>query len=188
MTRQRSGLKPRSRSHFRGNRIPAHNDRSDNPAAKLKVVLGKVKREPKHYPSLPHARVAEAMRAVWTADADEPVRLLLEFIVLTACRFSEAADLTWTDVDFDSRVWTVPAERMKAGCLHRVPLARQALDLLERTRTLSRSGSLAFVRYGRGRPRRVGDAAVNKLLQRLGLVDDTGCKVTVHGFRSTYRV
>ena len=97
-------------------------------------------------------------------------------------------DLTWTEVDFDSRVWTVPAERMKAGCLHRVPLARQALDLLERTRTLSRSGSLAFVRYGRGRPRRVGDAAVNKLLQRLGLVDDTGCKVTVHGFRSTYRV
>ncbi len=81
----------------------AHKCRQDNPAADLKVLLPKVKREPDHHPYLPHKRVADAVRTVWAADdVDEAVRLLLVFIVLTACRFKTA---------------TAPAD----GCSHGIP-------------------------------------------------------------------
>ncbi len=129
----------------------AHKYRQDNPAAELKVLLPKVKREPDHHPSLPHKRVADAVRAVRAADdVDEAVRLLLVFIVLTACRFNEAAGATWSEIDCESGLWTVPKERMKNGREHRVPLSRQALWILDLCRGLGRSDSLVFaVRKGR---------------------------------------
>ena len=55
----------------------------------------------------------------------------LEFIILTACRSGEARLATWGEIDLDNKVWTIPAERMKAGREHRVPLTDDAIKLLE---------------------------------------------------------
>ena len=165
----------------------AHKYRSDNPAAELTVLLPKVRKEPRHRSSLPHADVAEAMRLVQAADVDEAIRLLVPFVVLTAARYAEAARLPWAELDLDSALWTVPAERMKAGYEHEVPLSRQALGLLDRMRALGRSDSMVFVRRGSG-VRLVSNYAVNKLLRKLDLRDTAGRVVTLHGFRSTYRV
>ena len=146
----------------------AHKHRSDNPAAELKVLLRKVKREPTYHPSLPHAEVTDAMRDVQAAGVDEALRLFVVFVVLTAARYSEAAHLSWAELNLHSALWTVPAERMKARCVHRVPLSRQALAVLDRARSLARSDSAVFVRRGPG-VRLVSNHAANRLLRDLEL-------------------
>jgi integrase len=98
----------------------------------------------------------------------------LEFTILTAARVSEAVGARWCEISGD--VWTVPAERMKGGKPHRVPLSRRAMDLLE---TLSRNGDLIFPGPKFGRALNIN--APRKLL--IGM----GQRVTVHGFRSSFR-
>jgi len=53
-----------------------------------------------------------------------------EFAILTAARSGEVRGATWMEIDMDARVWTIPAERMKAGKEHRVPLSTAAVTLL----------------------------------------------------------
>jgi integrase len=102
----------------------------------------------------------------------------LEFTVLTAARTSEAIGAQWSEIDPAARTWTVPAERMKAGKEHVVPLSDPVLELLA---TLPRSGSDVVFENGRvGRP--ISNMAMAMTLRRMG---HDG--VTVHGFRSTFR-
>jgi integrase len=54
----------------------------------------------------------------------------LEFAILTSARTSEVTEMTWDEIDFDAKAWTVPAERMKAKKPHRVPLSEAALSIL----------------------------------------------------------
>ena len=56
----------------------------------------------------------------------------LEFAILTAARSGEVLGARWSEIDLDEKTWTVPAERMKAGVLHRVPLSHAALAILTR--------------------------------------------------------
>ena len=53
--------------------------------------------------------------------------MALEFLILTAARTSEVLGATWAEIDFDARVWTVPADRMKGGRQHRVPFSNRAI-------------------------------------------------------------
>ena len=55
----------------------------------------------------------------------------LEFAILTAARTGEVIGARWDEINLDERLWTVPAERMKAGREHRVPLSDAALAILE---------------------------------------------------------
>jgi integrase len=99
----------------------------------------------------------------------------LEFTILTAARVNEVVGARWSEISGD--VWTIPAERMKGGKPHRVPLSRQATDLLE---MLPRNGDLIFPGPKFGRALNIN--APRKLL--IGM----GHRVTVHGFRSSFRV
>jgi integrase len=102
----------------------------------------------------------------------------LEFQVLTAARSSEVLNATWPEIDFDNKLWTVPAERMKASREHVVPLSARALAILRDMAKL-RAGDLVFAGYRDGRP--LWGNTVLKVLRRLGH------NVTAHGFRSTFR-
>ena len=55
----------------------------------------------------------------------------LEFVTLTAARTSGVIGATWAEIDMGAKVWTVPAERLKSGRTHRVPLSKRALEILE---------------------------------------------------------
>ncbi|MCF8475858.1 MAG: integrase arm-type DNA-binding domain-containing protein [Pseudolabrys sp.] len=104
----------------------------------------------------------------------------LEFVVLTAARSGEALGATWGEIDFPTKVWTVPAHRMKAGREHRVPLSPRAVAILEELTKLSNEpGDHVFPSTKPGRP--LSGMAMNMLLRRLKL------DVTVHGFRSSFR-
>ena len=80
------------------------------------------------------------------ADADSwpGVRLLIQFQTLTACRPAEARGATWAEVDPESAVWTVPANRTKTNREHRIPLSRAALHVLDRARQLTGEEGYVF--------------------------------------------
>ncbi len=108
-----------------------------------------------------------------------PSALALEFLILTAARSGEVRGMQWCEIDTAAALWTVPADRMKAGRTHRVPLPKRALEIVENMRPLAKRSELVF-------PNRIGGEctpdAFLRLLERMGAGDSTP-----HGFRSTFR-
>ena len=104
--------------------------------------------------------------------------LALRFTILTAARTGEAIGSTWSEFDLDKGLWTVPAERVKAGREHRVPLSAAALDLVKSLWNV-RQGDFLFPGLKPGRP--ISNMAMDKTLR------DAGLDFTVHGFRSTFK-
>jgi integrase len=101
----------------------------------------------------------------------------LEFAILTAGRTGEVIGATWGEIDMSGRIWTVPAERMKGGRTHRVPLCERALEILK---SLPREGDHVFVGARVRKP--LSQMALLMTLRRMGRAG-----LTVHGFRSTFR-
>ena len=154
--------------------------RDDNPAATaLAAVLPKLPRTAAHHRAVPFAQVPETVRAVRESSASLVTQLALEFLVLTAARSGEVRLATWGEVDLASRVWTIPAARMKAGREHRVPLSQQAVVALEDARGLSDDDGLVFPSRHAGKA--LSDMTLSGLLRRLGIA------AVPHGFRSSFR-
>jgi integrase len=107
-------------------------------------------------------------------------RLALEATILTAARSGEVRGARWDELDLEEATWTVPADRMKAGRVHVVPLSPAALDVFRRaaTRRLAEC-ELVFPSAKRGRA--LSDMTLLKVVR------DSGRDVTVHGFRSAFR-
>ena len=163
--------------------------RTDNPAAQALDLLPRVKRLPRHQPSLPYTKIRAAMAALRASDAEDVVKDVLLFIVLNAVRLGEAVKAVWSEIDFDDRVWTLAPERMKGGRVHQVPLSDQALALLHGVRARASSSALIFTfRSSRGRIRSVTGDALIYWLRKLDLRDPQGQLVVTHGFRTTFRV
>lgn len=101
----------------------------------------------------------------------------LEFAILTAARSGEVRDATWAEVDLDSAVWTISADRMKAGKEHRIPLSDDAVQLL---RNLPRFEDCNLI-FASTKGKALSDMTLTAVLRRMGL------QVTAHGFRSTFR-
>ena len=162
--------------------------RPDNPAAALKRLLPNVRKVPNHRASLPYPEAPEAM-VEWQALSINPaVKLVLLFIVLTAARLTEATHATWSEIDWRKRVWHVPGRRMKMCRAHDVPLSWQAFEVLAEAASLKRSDSLIFALLGsNGVARPPSQRTVSDALRQLGRVDAEGRRITVHGFRTTFR-
>lgn len=107
-------------------------------------------------------------------------RLALEALILTAARSGEIRLARWSEIDLDKAIWTVPADRMKAGKEHVVPLSPAALRVFRQAKELRVGGSdLIFQGAARGKP--LSDMTLLKILRDMKL------DVTVHGFRSAFR-
>lgn len=130
-----------------------------------------------NHAALPYVRVGEFVQKL-RAEQSLSARAV-ELIILTATRTGEAFLATWSEFDLDRATWTIPAERMKAGREHRVPLSRDAVKVL---RKLAQLGTTGFVFPGAKEGRPLSNMAGLKLLDRMGYGD-----FTVHGFRSTFR-
>jgi len=100
--------------------------------------------------------------------------------ILCATRSSETLNATWTEFDFDSATWTIPAKRMKMGKEHRIPLSTTAVDLL---RTTLRIEGNPYVFPGAKRERPLSNMAMLEMLRGMR----KGECLTVHGFRSAFR-
>ena len=143
----------------------------------LSAVLpaaGKLKRG--HHGAMPYADVPAFMKAL--AGRRGTAARALTFTILTATRSGEVRGATWSEIDMDKAVWIVPADRMKAGREHRVPLSPAALAILE---ALPKGEPEALVFPGAKRGRPMSDMTLGAVLKRMELDD-----FTVHGFRSTF--
>jgi integrase len=127
-----------------------------------------------HYTALPYQDVP-AFMARLRANNSMAARLI-EFTILTASRLGEARGALWSEIDGDT--WTAPAERMKSGREHRVPLSRAAVALLKQMREIKR-GDLIF--YG------MRDGPVAGVTALMLAKQIAGGPVTIHGFRSSFR-
>ena len=167
------------------------NRTGDNPArwkGNLDALLPKPSRVAKvrHHPALALVDAAD-----WMADLrarDGIATRALEFVALTAARSGEVRGATWAEMDLASGLWTIPADKMKAGKEHRVPLTEEALALLK---ALPKTGNYVFPAARGGM---LSDMALSACMRRIqkasgGRYTDaaSGRPAVPHGLRSTFR-
>ena len=131
-----------------------------------------------HMAALPYQEVPDAVRKIRSSQAWPATKLAFEFLILTACRSGEVRRAMWAEIDIEARLWTIPAERMKAGKEHRVPLSASALIVLEGAREFEDSTGLVF-------PSPQGKMLSENALSLRARKDNLGA--VPHGFRSSFR-
>ena len=152
-----------------------------NVADGIGAALPAARKGKKHHPALPYAEVGAALEAIAACTATEALKSCLRFIILTAVRSGEARGATWSEMDLQAAEWRIPAERMKAGREHRVPLSAAAMDTLERARSLYSPAGWCFPAPS-GASRQMHATTLAQVVRRL-----YGGRCTVHGFRSSFR-
>lgn len=150
----------------------------ENPVTAIKDanVLPTVRAPVQHHDAMPWREVPAFHAKLMSRDAMAAKALM--FTILTTSRTSEVLEMKWPEVDFDAWLWTVPAERMKGGKVHRVPLTDEMLAILEPLKAMKSD----FVFEGQKRHRPLSNMSMLMLLRRMG---ESG--FTVHGFRSSFR-
>ncbi len=133
-----------------------------------------------HHAALPYADLPSFMKDL--AGREALAARALEFTILTAARSGEVLGATWGEVDLDKAEWTIPAERMKAGKEHSIPLSSRAVAILQGVQPLNTEDSKAAPLFPTNAGRKLSGMAMSMLLRRMGRD-----AITVHGFRSTFR-
>lgn len=136
---------------------------------------GKLKRG--HHAAMPYADVPAFMKKI--REASGVGARALEITVLTASRTGETMGARWAEFDFRENVWTVPAERMKGGREHRVPLTDRVLAVLTEMKKRSVND---FVFPGSKASTPISNMTMAKVMKTYG-----ADAFTVHGFRSAFR-
>jgi integrase len=131
-----------------------------------------------HHASLDYTKLPDFVRELRIHQSLSKSAIALEFLILTACRTGEVLNAQWDEINWDTKVWTIPAVRTKTRKPHRVPLSPMAIDLL---RNLVSDGPYIFM--GRSTQHHSG-AALNPRAMYEFL---RSTPFTVHGFRSTFR-
>lgn len=153
----------------------------------LLATISKTSRT-KNHPSLPWQRIGAFMSAL---RAREGVSArAVEFAILTACRSGEVRGARWAEFDTVGKLWTIPAERMKAKREHQVPLSDAALAVLESIPKVED----AEVVFAGTKKQPLSDMSLTAVIRRMNgdekpvWADANGDSITVHGFRSTFRM
>ncbi|MDP3977039.1 MAG: integrase domain-containing protein [Pseudomonas sp.] len=148
-----------------------------NPLSGIRSVFKKPKK--KNMAALAPDELKELMVAIANASIKRTTRCLIEWQLNTMTRPAEAATTRWADIDFEKRIWTIPAERMKKRRIHIVPLTDQALALLEAIKPYS--GHREYVFPADRDPRtHCNSQTANMALKRMGFEG----RLVSHGMRS----
>jgi len=129
----------------------------------------------RHHPALPYADIGPFMAELRDMEGVSP--RALEFLILTATRTNEVLEARWDEIDMEERLWVIPADRMKAGREHRVPLSDRAMEIL-RGLPREKGNDHIFIGNSNGGLSNMALAMVLRRMNREG--------VTVHGFRSSF--
>lgn len=139
--------------------------------------VSKIKRV-KHHNALDYQSLSDFIAALNNRGGASA--LALEFLILTATRTREVTEAKWSEINFNNKIWTIPAVRMKARKEHRVPLSTRAMDLLKSI--TSNHNPDEFIFPGGKIHRGLSNNALLALLKKMGYAE-----ITAHGFRSTFR-
>lgn len=129
----------------------------------------------RHYTSMPFEELQEKIGLF--LPTNNRTRQIIVFTILTACRVGETSGAKWSEFDFENNIWSIPPERRKDGkpYPHRVPLSRQALEVLK---SIERTSEFVFAINGEEGSK----YSLTTMFKRM-----TGTNATMHGFRSTFR-
>lgn len=156
----------------------AHGYTRRNPSAEFKPsdVLRPTKKV--NLARIDAKELPELLRAIEVYRGKVLTRLAMKLLALTFVRTSELIEARWVEIDFEARRWNIPAERMKMDTPHIVPLARQAIEVLELLRPLTGSGELIFT-GDRDPMKPMSNNTILLALDRMGYRG----RQTGHGFR-----
>lgn len=142
------------------------------------------KSRPKHYSAITDpVKVGDLMRAIDGYSGTLSVRCALKLAAVLFVRPGELRKAEWSEIDLDLGEWNIPANRMKMGDAHLVPLCRQALDVLRELHALTGRGRFVFPGE-RSSERPMSENSVNAALRRMGYPQE---EMTGHGFRAMAR-
>ena len=164
----------------------ARGHRSGENPARLKGGLGELLPKSakiktiEHLAAVPYQRINEFVSALRKLRGSAP--LALEFMLLTATRTSETIMARWSEFDLESRTWAIPAERMKAGREHRVPLCERAIKIYQIMASAKQNEYLFPGQSPRKNPH-LSTGAFLYLFKRIAGFEE----YTPHGLRSTFR-
>jgi len=148
-----------------------------NPASGVGMAFEKPKKQ--HMPTLRPEELLKLMQSLNMSNLSIPTRCLIQWQLLSLVRPSEASGTRWSEIDFDAKIWTIPAERMKAKREHIVPLSAPALDILDIMQSISANREHVFP--SRNNPKlSMNTQTANAALKRIGY----GGKLVAHGLRS----
>ncbi len=161
---------------------------------RLAIATGRAERDPtqdlrgalttpkrKHYATIVRPKeISALLLAIDGYTGHTTTRLALQLIALTFVRPGELRHAEWREFDFDAKIWEIPAEKMKMRRLHRIPLATQALDLIETLRPLTETSPYLFPTISNYH-RPMSENTLTSALRRMGY---TGEQMTAHGFRA----
>jgi integrase len=151
---------------------------SEAPMRSLSKGLPRQPKKDRHFAAMSFAEVPAFLQTLRMRESMG--RLALEALILTAARSGEIRMAMWSELDLKAGLWSLPAERMKMGRPHIVPLSRQAVDVFKRA-AKHRSSATDLVFYGIKAKKPLSDMTLLKILR------DMDAGVTVHGFRSAFR-
>jgi integrase len=159
--------------------------KGENPA-RLKGGLGELLpkaqkiRKVEHHAAVPYAQIHDFVQTLRSLKGTAP--LALEFALLTAARTGEVVAAKWDEIDTASKVWTVPAKRMKAGREHRIPLCSRAMEILH-TMKAAKQNDYVFPGHSITKHPHLSTGAFLAVMKRTGQY----AQYTPHGLRSTFR-
>lgn len=164
----------------------------DNPARwrghldNLLATISKGSRTVNH-PSLDWQRMGAFVQAL--RQRSGVAARTVEFTILTASRSGEARGAKWSEIDLQAKIWTIPAVRMKAKREHQIPLSNEAVALIERMEHVMGSDLI----FPNTKGDVLSDMSMTAVIRRMNAealtwVSKDGKTVTVHGFRSSFRM
>ncbi|MDD4913347.1 MAG: tyrosine-type recombinase/integrase [Sideroxydans sp.] len=151
-----------------------------DPTGDLRGALPPVRKD-RHFAAITDPKkVGELMRDIDGYQGSYIVKSAFKLSPLLFVRPGELRRMEWGELDFDKAVWIIPAEKMKMGITHIVPLAKQAVEVLREIQPLTGNGKYVF--HGeRDHDRPMSDNAIRSALRRMGWAND---EMTPHGFRA----
>ena len=150
-----------------------------SPVEAVRRSLPKRAAGPNHHEALHWREVGAALAKIDATNCALSTKRALRFTALTASRQIEVRRATCDQFDLESAVWVKPAEFMKAGKAHRVPLSRQALDLLREAR--DGAGGVGLLFPGSRPGTMLGNKVMTQALRNAGIA------ASGHGFRSSFK-
>jgi integrase len=148
-----------------------------NPLANIKAAFEKPTKQ--NMPSITPKELPDFMKALSVASIKIITRYLIEWQLHTMLRPGEAVQARWSEIDFNARLWNIPAETMKKKRSHSVPLSDQVLNLLQALKPIS--GHREYIFPGDRNPKRhCNEQTANAAIKRMGYKG----KLVAHGLRS----
>ena len=139
--------------------------RTDDPAnIAIVEALPNLKKKVQHRKSISYNDVSAFIETISNSSAGLSTKLGLEFLILTATRSGEVRNARWDEVN--GSLWTIPAERMKAGVAHCVPLPLRCMEILEEAKKISQGSGYIFEGTKPNKP--LSENTFNKLMKELG--------------------